>query len=60
MFSTPPAIEISTLGEILVTFSYTLLFFHDGYRDCLEVDVKPPSLLPLLGFSSPFVVDLSS
>ena len=39
----PPAIEISTLREIIVTFPHAPLFPHDGY--CLGVDVKPSTLL---------------
>jgi len=41
--SPPPAIEISTPREIIVTFPHPPLFSHDGY--CLGVDVKPTSLL---------------
>jgi len=41
--SPPPAIEISTPREIIVTFPHPPLFSHNGY--CLGVDVKPPSLL---------------
>jgi len=40
---TPPAIEISTPREIIVTSPHPPLFSHDGY--CLEIDVKPSSLL---------------
>jgi len=41
--TTPPAIEISTPREIIVTFPHPPLFPHDGF--CLGVDVKPSSLL---------------
>jgi len=41
--SPPPAIEISTLQEIIVTFPHPPLFSHDGY--CLGVDIKPTFLL---------------
>jgi len=47
----PPAIEISTQREIIVTFPHPLLFFHDGY--CLGVDVKPSSLLSCGTHASP-------
>jgi len=39
----PPAIEISTPQELIVTFPHPGLFPHHGY--CLGVDVKPSSLL---------------
>jgi len=39
----PPAIEISTPREIIVTVPHQPLFLHHGY--CLGVDVKPSSLL---------------
>jgi len=39
----PPAIEISTPREIIVTSPHPPLFLQDGY--CLGVDVKPPSLI---------------
>ena len=39
----PPAIEISTPREIIVTFPHPPLFPHHGF--CLGVDVKPSSLL---------------
>jgi len=39
----PPAIEISTPREIIVTFPHPPLFPHHGY--CRGVDVKPSSLL---------------
>ena len=53
----PPAIEISTRREIIVTFAHPPLFCHDGY--CLGVDIKPSPQLsggltapPLCGSSS--------
>jgi len=60
----PPAIEISTPLEIIVTFPHPPLLSHDGY--CLGVDVKPSTLLlcglglPSLGLSFLFVVDSRS
>jgi len=48
----PPAIEISTPQEIIVTFPHPPLFSHDGY--CLGVDVKP-SLLHLWGPAPPLL-----
>jgi len=39
----PPAIEISTPREIIVTFPHPPLLSHDGY--CLGVDIKPTFLL---------------
>jgi len=47
----PPAIEISTPREIIVTFPHPPLFPHHGY--CLEVDVKPSSLLSWGTHASP-------
>ena len=38
----PPAIEISTPGEIITTSPHPPLLSHDSY--CLGVDVKPSSL----------------
>jgi len=48
----PPAIEISTPREIIVTFPHPPLFTHDGYG--LGVDLKP-SLLHLWGPSPPLL-----
>jgi len=60
---TPPAIEISTAGEIIMTFPHARLFSHDGYS--LEVNVKPPSLIfgglsapPPWGSPSSFIIDM--
>jgi len=39
----PPAIEISTPQEIIVTIPHPPLFPHHGY--CLGVDVKPSFVL---------------
>jgi len=39
----PPAIEISTPREIIVTFPHPALFPYHGYW--LGVDIKPSSLL---------------
>jgi len=39
----PPAIEISTPPEFIITFPHPPLFPHHGH--CLGVDVKPSSLL---------------
>jgi len=47
----PPAIEISTPREIIVTFPHPPLFPHHGY--CLGVDVKPSSLLSWGTHASP-------
>jgi len=60
----PPAIEISTPREIIVTFPHPPLFSHDGYY--LGVDVKPSSFLlcglglTSLGFLFLFIVDTPS
>jgi len=47
----PPAIEISTPREIIVTFPHPPLFPHHGY--CLGVDVKPSSHLSWGTHASP-------
>jgi len=47
----PPAIEISTPGEIIITFPDPPLFPHHGY--CLGVDIKPSILLSLGTAASP-------
>jgi len=47
----PPAIEISTPREIIVTFPHPPLFPHHGY--CLGVDVKPSALLSWGAHASP-------
>ena len=47
----PPAIEISTPREIIVTFPHPPLFPHHGY--CLGDDVKPSTLLPCSTHASP-------
>ena len=47
----PPAIEISTRWEIIVTIPHPPLFPHHGF--CLGVDVKPSSLLSWGTHASP-------
>jgi len=47
----PPAIEISTQREIIVTFPHPPLFPHHGY--CLGVDGKPSTLLSWGTHASP-------
>jgi len=47
----PPAIEISTPREIIVTILHPPLFPHHGF--CLGVDVKPSSLLSWGTHASP-------
>ena len=49
--TTPPAIEISTPREIIVTFPHPPLLPHDGF--CLGVEVKPSSLLSWGTHASP-------
>jgi len=47
----PPAIEITTAREIIVTFPHPPLFPRHGF--CLGVDVKPSSLLSCGRHASP-------